>query len=668
MSSSSSKRASDSDSDRPRKRGRPRTKKEGDTAKVKLTEEEREYRRQRLARRKVHRQTKKTPREIEIDVDLKHAASDALDLAGQCESFLTRCESAVFWREFCESLGRLLPVYRTREEDEEAFEAFFADRFPDFDSNPETRQKAQEGLARYLMYVVSKTRVEHPHMRRPSSQETKAKFDDLFDRLDDEESLYPPHYNGESDKAKGSIQYNYDDYPSEPCLGVTTLQCQVNEASNAFHVDMRLSCGSDLCPSFKQAWFGDGYTLPEYFDSMNLMTKAMFRVNEDMPPHLFDKRRWITAFLANSSYKPAQFRPAAAKAIHRKLEGTRILDFCSGWGDRLAAAFADSNVTTYLGCDPNGDLMVRYLVQCACYDAWRYSALKRREDEAKAKAEGRKRRVHKRVVVTVDQKLYEDAFERGAWFPATIEKLRGLIRFKNTEDRSSPNRYVAKPPDIARPAKVWLDSIEGLAAAYDEQGYAMPRVEEFVTPTGRRGYDFRSESTGFRCVLITTPVEEVDWNRLSADLHLPRFDLAFTSPPYSACETYAKGTAWEQDQAWKKCGNSEGFFKGFVTPLIDRLATGADVLFEEGARLCLNFHDTPISKYVRKRYGLVEATFDKIESTGLFEVEGTICLRMARRPNCRHNPNLLREPPKIYGEPAFVWKLRAKNARCETSE
>lgn len=653
---SSNKRSSVvSDSDRPKKRGRRKTKVEGDTPKVKLTEEEREYRKTRLARRKVHRQTKKTDRELEIDIDLRNSTLDAEDLTGQCASFLTRCESAAFWQEFCESLGRLLPVYRTREEDEEAFESFFADRFPDFDSNEETRRKAQEGLARYLMKVVSEHRVEHPHMRRPSSKETKSKFDDLYDRLDDEDSLYPPHYNGDDDKAEGAIQYNYDDYPSEPCLGITTLQCQVNEASNAFHVDQRLSCGSDLCPSFKQAWFGDGYTLAEYFDSMNLMTKAMFRVNEDMPPHLFDKRRWITAFLANSSYKPAQFRPAAAKAIHRRLEGTKILDFCSGWGDRLAAAFSDSNVTTYLGCDPNADLMPRYLAQCACYDAWRFAAQKRREDEAEAKAEGRKRRVHKRVVVTVDQKMYEDVSdrsERSCWFPTTIQTLRGLIKFSTKGNKKNNSEdYVPREP--------WRDTIEGLRHAYDELDYKMPRVQEFVLANGRKGYDFRSESTGFRCVLITTPVEEVDWASLMRERDLTKFDLAFTSPPYSACEAYAKGTPWEDDQAWKKCVDSKGFFAGFIVPLVDRLVDASDVLFEDGARLCLNFHDTPVSKYVRKRYGLVEATFEKIASTKMFEPEGTICLRMARRPNCRHNPNLLREPPKIYGEPAFVWKFRA---------
>lgn len=648
-----------------RGRGRPRIHKEGDTRKVSLTEEERNFRKTRLMKRKKNRRTEKSSREQDIECDIRLCESEFDGLNDQCKLFLEQFEPAIWWRDFCHSINRLLPVYKVREEDEPLFEKFFKERFGDFKDNEETRLKAQEGLARYLMYVVRNKRVEHPHMRRPSSKEAKSKFDDLFERLDDDESLYPNHYNTAEDLDPESIQYNYDDYPNYPCLGIVTLQCQVNDASNAFHVDKRLSCGSDLCPSFRQAWFGDGYDLAKYFDSMNLMTKAMFKVNENMLPHLFDRRRWITAFLANSSYKPAQFRPAAAKAIHRRLSGTKILDFCSGWGDRLAACFADDKVEFYLGSDPNGDLIPRYLAQCACYDVWRFLGSSRKRDESEAKARGRKHRCHKRVCVTMEQRLYKDNIEKQKlnkdddkdWFPKTIEDLQSLIEIDDMDQLVKSSLLAAY--ETCGPDETWTKNIEGFEEAYDAN-YEMPKATKFSLGNGRSGYDFVSASTGFRCVLVTSPAEEIDWKELATKLKLPKFDLAFTSPPYSACETYAKGTDWEEDQAWKKYSEkgSKGFFKGFMKPLIDNVHSARNVLFEDGAKICLNFHDTPISLYNRNRFGLVEATFNRIKELNLLHYNGTICLRMARRPNCRQNPNLLRKTPRIYGEPAFVWEFK----------
>jgi hypothetical protein len=59
-------------------------------------------------------------------------------------------------------------------------------------------------------------------------------------------------------------------------------------------------------------------------------------------------------------YLASQFRPVAAKALYETLGGGRILDFSSGWGDRLVGALSTSNVVSYTGVDPNSELHKSY--------------------------------------------------------------------------------------------------------------------------------------------------------------------------------------------------------------------------------------------------------------------------------------------------------------------
>jgi hypothetical protein len=55
----------------------------------------------------------------------------------------------------------------------------------------------------------------------------------------------------------------------------------------------------------------------------------------------------------------SQFKPATAKAIYNLFGAKRVLDFCSGWGDRLVG-FHASKAETYIGIDPNSDLHPQY--------------------------------------------------------------------------------------------------------------------------------------------------------------------------------------------------------------------------------------------------------------------------------------------------------------------
>lgn len=67
-------------------------------------------------------------------------------------------------------------------------------------------------------------------------------------------------------------------------------------------------------------------------------------------------RRTITM----RKYLASQFRPTAAKALYETLGGGRVLDFSSGWGDRLVGALSASNVVSYTGVDPNPELHKSY--------------------------------------------------------------------------------------------------------------------------------------------------------------------------------------------------------------------------------------------------------------------------------------------------------------------
>lgn len=54
------------------------------------------------------------------------------------------------------------------------------------------------------------------------------------------------------------------------------------------------------------------------------------------------------------------FKPQLAKAIYDLFEPTKVLDMCSGWGDRLLGAMACETIEEYQGFDPNTKLIPGY--------------------------------------------------------------------------------------------------------------------------------------------------------------------------------------------------------------------------------------------------------------------------------------------------------------------
>ena len=68
-------------------------------------------------------------------------------------------------------------------------------------------------------------------------------------------------------------------------------------------------------------------------------------------------------------YIASQFRPTVAKAIYDMFNSVDVLDFSSGWGDRLAGFYAAKTTKTYIGIDPNDKVYNQYYKQAELYSA-----------------------------------------------------------------------------------------------------------------------------------------------------------------------------------------------------------------------------------------------------------------------------------------------------------
>lgn len=67
-------------------------------------------------------------------------------------------------------------------------------------------------------------------------------------------------------------------------------------------------------------------------------------------------------------YIASQFKPSVAKFLYDKFQAKKVLDFSSGWGDRLAAFYASKNTSFYFGIDPNERLFDKYNDQISMYN------------------------------------------------------------------------------------------------------------------------------------------------------------------------------------------------------------------------------------------------------------------------------------------------------------
>lgn len=125
-------------------------------------------------------------------------------------------------------------------------------------------------------------------------------------------------------------------------------------ASNYFHQTSRWQCAGKF-PSPMTVWANDRLRRTVLGA---LLTLKATRVSTSTLRSVIELR----------SYIAAQFNVASAKAIYDYFKAKRVLDFCAGWGDRLAAFHACASTRLYVGIDPNTALHDGYARQAALYN------------------------------------------------------------------------------------------------------------------------------------------------------------------------------------------------------------------------------------------------------------------------------------------------------------
>lgn len=123
-----------------------------------------------------------------------------------------------------------------------------------------------------------------------------------------------------------------------------------NKSSNYFHQDLRYKCDSINSPSPWRNWNEKKF----FFTLCNALWSL--KVKEVTSETL-------RSCIALRKYIASQFRPSAAKTIYDHFKAKNVLDFSSGWGDRLSAAMASETVKEYVGVDPNKELYEGYQQQ-----------------------------------------------------------------------------------------------------------------------------------------------------------------------------------------------------------------------------------------------------------------------------------------------------------------
>lgn len=128
-----------------------------------------------------------------------------------------------------------------------------------------------------------------------------------------------------------------------------------NIASDYFQQTERWKCDSINSPSPARTWATEKFRLTLL---NGLWSLKMTKVTTKELRSLIGLRKYIAS----------QFRPSAAKAIYQMFNGKHVLDFSSGWGDRLCGFLATDDTISYTGIDPNTNLVSGYNKQLSLYN------------------------------------------------------------------------------------------------------------------------------------------------------------------------------------------------------------------------------------------------------------------------------------------------------------
>lgn len=127
-----------------------------------------------------------------------------------------------------------------------------------------------------------------------------------------------------------------------------------NKASDYFQQYNRFCCDSTVAASPVRTWQSEQY-LRSLFNA--LWTLKCQNVTMATLRTIIGLRKYIAS----------QFKPSAAKAVYNAFNSKIILDFSSGWGDRLCGFFGTEQTEYYMGLDPNTVLHPEYQKQIEMY-------------------------------------------------------------------------------------------------------------------------------------------------------------------------------------------------------------------------------------------------------------------------------------------------------------
>jgi hypothetical protein len=130
-----------------------------------------------------------------------------------------------------------------------------------------------------------------------------------------------------------------------------------NVSSDYFQQYNRFLCDSQVAPSPYRSWYNPKFR--------NGVLNALFTLKY---PEVNNTK--LRSAIGLRKYIAAQFKPSVAKCFYDIFEAKHVLDFSSGWGDRLSGFYSAKSTISYVGIDPNARLYPQYKKQEALYSKY----------------------------------------------------------------------------------------------------------------------------------------------------------------------------------------------------------------------------------------------------------------------------------------------------------
>lgn len=214
------------------------------------------------------------------------------------------------------------------------------------------KESVIESLIDWLVNNAHKTIPKIPGPK-VSKKECKIRFQNLY--KDDLKKYWL--------NEKASFVSDYENIGE--CFGVLQIGYHYNLISDYFQRDNRMKCGRYTKYSPYTVWTGMGVD-----NHKDILSQALKGLKNEKKLDYASYRACLR--LGSNVYTAPQFRVHNAKQIYEYFKASKVIDFSSGWGDRLAGFFTSKNSSYYLGVDPNPDVFSKYLEQCRYYDWWRF--------------------------------------------------------------------------------------------------------------------------------------------------------------------------------------------------------------------------------------------------------------------------------------------------------